>query len=92
MDSATLLGLGAGTLTTVAFIPQVLKTWRTRSGNDISLGMFLLFSAGVLMWLLYGFAINSLPVILANTVTLMLSLAILVMKLRFRRPQAATRA
>lgn len=91
MDSATLLGLSAGTLTTVAFVPQVLKTWRTRSGNDISLGMFLLFSTGVLMWLLYGFAIDSLPVILANAVTLVLSLAILVMKLRFRRPLTATR-
>lgn len=84
MDIPTLLGLGAGGLTTVAFVPQVLKTWRTKSGNDISLGMFLLFSTGVLLWLIYGILIDALPVILANAVTLLLSLAILALKLRYR--------
>lgn len=79
-----LLGLAAGTLTTVAFVPQVVKTWRTRSGADLSIGMFLLFSTGVLLWLLYGLAIGSLPVVVANAVTLVLALAILLMALRFR--------
>ena len=85
MDIPTLLGLGAGTLTTVAFVPQVLKTWRSKSGNDISLGMFLLFSTGVLLWLIYGILIDALPVILANAVTLLLSLTVLVLKLRYQR-------
>jgi MtN3 and saliva related transmembrane protein len=85
MDTPTLLGLGAGTLTTVAFVPQVLKTWRSKSGNDISLGMFLLFSTGVLLWLIYGILIDALPVILANAVTLVLSLTVLVLKLRYQR-------
>ena len=85
MDATTFLGLIAGSLTTVAFVPQVLKTWRSKSGNDISLGMFLLFSAGVLMWLIYGILIDALPVILANGITLLLSLAILSLKLRYRR-------
>lgn len=85
MDIPTLLGLGAGTLTTVAFVPQVLKTWRSKSGDDISLGMFLLFSIGVLLWLIYGILIGALPVILANAVTLLLSLAILLLKLRYRQ-------
>lgn len=85
MDIPTLLGLGAGTLTTVAFVPQVLKTWRSKSGNDISLGMFLLFSTGVLLWLIYGILIDALPVILANAVTLVLSLTVLVLKLRYQR-------
>ena len=90
MDAYNLVGLAAGTLTTIAFVPQVLKTWRTKSGEDISLGMFLLFSTGVLLWLLYGLAIGSLPVILANAVTLLLSLAVLVLKLRYdRAPQPA---
>ena len=85
MDIPTLLGLGAGTLTTVAFVPQVLKTWRSKSGDDISLGMFLLFSTGVLLWLIYGILIDALPVILANAVTLVLSLTVLTLKLRYQR-------
>ena len=85
MDISTLLGLAAGALTTIAFVPQVLKTWRSKSGNDISLGMFLLFSTGVLLWLIYGILIDSLPVILANAVTLILSLTVLVLKLRYQR-------
>jgi MtN3 and saliva related transmembrane protein len=88
MEAPTLLGLIAGGLTTLAFVPQVLKTWRTKSGNDISLGMFLLFSTGVLLWLIYGILIEALPVILANAVTLLLSLAILLLKLRYRHAPA----
>ncbi len=84
MDVTTYLGLTAGSLTTLAFVPQVLKTWRSKSGNDISLGMFLLFTAGVLLWLIYGILIEALPVILANAVTLLLSLAVLVLKLRYQ--------
>lgn len=84
MDNPTLLGLCAGGLTTLAFVPQVLKTWRSKSGNDISLGMFLLFSTGVLLWLIYGILIDALPVIIANAVTLLLSLTVLVLKLRYR--------
>lgn len=90
MDAPTLLGLIAGSLTTLAFVPQVLKTWRTKSGNDISLGMFLLFSTGVLLWLIYGILIDALPVILANGLTLLLSLAILLLKLRYRQLPLAT--
>lgn len=85
MDIPTLLGLGAGSLTTLAFVPQVLKTWRSKSGDDISLGMFLLFSTGVLLWLIYGILIDALPVIVANAITLLLSLTILALKLRYRR-------
>jgi MtN3 and saliva related transmembrane protein len=84
LQAIDLLGLTAGTLTTCAFIPQVLRTWRTRSTRDISLVMFFLFSLGVLLWIIYGFAIASTPVIVANGVTLVLALAILVMKLYFR--------
>jgi MtN3 and saliva related transmembrane protein len=62
----------------------VLKIWKTRSATDISLGMFALFSVGVLLWIVYGFSIGSLPVILANSITLALALAIIVFKLRFK--------
>ncbi len=78
----TLLGFLAGILTTVAFIPQVIKTWRSQSTHDISLAMFAIFTAGVLAWLVYGVLISDLPVILANSVTLVLAGTILFFKLR----------
>ena len=82
MDVAMLVGLAAGILTTIAFLPQLLHTWRTKSAKDISSGMFLTFCTGVLLWLIYGFMIKSLPVILANGVTLVFAGAILVLKLK----------
>jgi MtN3 and saliva related transmembrane protein len=82
-DLAEVIGLMAGVLTTLSFVPQVHQTWRTRSTKDISLPMFLAFCTGVLLWLIYGIMIGSLPVMLANGVTLILSGAILVMKLRW---------
>jgi len=85
MDTLNTLGLVAGSLTTLAFVPQVVKIWRTRSADDISTIMFLLFSTGVLLWLLYGIALNALPVIVANGVTLVLAVMVLVLKFRFRR-------
>jgi MtN3 and saliva related transmembrane protein len=83
MDMITLIGLLAGALTTIAFLPQLTKTWKSKSAKDISLGMFLTFCTGVLLWLIYGILINALPVILANTVTLILSGAILALKLKY---------
>jgi MtN3 and saliva related transmembrane protein len=83
MDVTTFVGLVAGILTTIAFVPQVRHTWQTKSAKDISLRMFLLFCTGVLLWLIYGYLIQSLPVMLANGVTLVLSGAILVMKLKW---------
>lgn len=86
MDHDTLdaLGLVAGAMTTAAFVPQVVRVWRTRSTGDISLAMFLLLSVGVILWLIYGLAIGSTPVIAANAATLLLSLAILTAKVRFK--------
>lgn len=77
------IGLMAGVLTTLSFLPQVRQTWRTKSTKDISLPMFLAFCSGVLLWLIYGIMIHSLPVMLANGVTLVLSGAILMMKLKW---------
>ena len=84
MESANALGLIAGMLTTVAFIPQAVKTWKTRNTRDISLGMFTIFCAGTLLWLLYGIRIGALPVIVANAITLVLALTILVFKIRYK--------
>lgn len=84
MDGITLLGLGAGILTTFSLIPQVMKIWRSRSARDISLGTYAIFSVGISLWIAYGVVIASVPVILANTVTLFLALVILSFKLRFK--------
>lgn len=79
------IGLVAGLLTTTAFIPQVWKIYRTKSGKDISARMISLFTAGLVLWLIYGILLRSLPVILSNAVTLALSLAIIALKIRYRQ-------
>jgi MtN3 and saliva related transmembrane protein len=78
-----LIGYSAGLLATAAFVPQVVKTFKERSARDISLGMYVLFCAGVALWLLYGLLIGSSPVVVSNFVTLVLSGAVLVLKLRY---------
>jgi MtN3 and saliva related transmembrane protein len=77
-----LLGSVAGVLTTLSFVPQVIKTWRTRKADDISLGMLLLFTLGVALWGAYGVIIGAVPVIVANGVTLVLAVVMVIMKLR----------
>ena len=80
----TLLGFAAGTLTTLSFVPQVHKAWRSKHCEDLSLGMLLAFGAGVFLWLIYGLVLRDLPIILANAVTLALILALLVLKAKYR--------
>ena len=84
MDPVSILGLIAGACTTISFLPQVIKTWRTRSAKDLSLGMFSFFCFGVLLWLIYGIMVMDIPVIAANFVTLVLSSTLLFLKLKFR--------
>lgn len=83
-----LIGYVAASLTTLSFLPQALHTFRTRDVSGISLGMYATFTAGVALWLVYGLLVVAWPVVAANAVTLLLALAILVMKLRYgsRRP------
>ncbi len=82
MTDIALLGYAAATCTTVAFVPQVLHILRTHSTRDISLGMFVVMTAGVLMWLIYGLIVHDHPLVVANGITFILSLTILVMKLK----------
>lgn len=77
------IGYLAGVLTTVAFVPQVLHIVRKRSAHDISWGMFSMFSVGVALWLWYGIRLASLPLIVANGITLTLVLTILALKLHY---------
>lgn len=77
------IGIVAGLLTTLAYVPQVLKVWRSRSARDISLSMFLMMNLGIALWLAYGLLIGSPGLILANAATLCLTAAVLVAKLKF---------
>jgi len=80
------IGYLAGALTTIAFVPQALKMYTSKSGKDVSARMLMIFSAGVVLWLIYGIMIGSLPVILSNVVTLILSATIIALKIRYSRP------
>lgn len=84
MSISAVIGLVAGTLTTLAFVPQVIKTWRIRSVGDVSLGMYVVFALGVFLWICYGVAIDSLPVVAANVATFVLACVMIVFSIRFR--------
>jgi MtN3 and saliva related transmembrane protein len=83
MEWVSLLGFTAAVCTTAAFLPQAVKAWKTRGTRDISLAMYLVFMAGVTLWMFYGILISDYPVTIANAVTLLLALTILIAKLRF---------
>jgi MtN3 and saliva related transmembrane protein len=84
MDTIILAGYLAGTLTTIAFVPQVIRTWNLKETKDFSLAMLLLFATGMLLWTAYGIWINSFPIIAANTVTFGLVLFLIWMKIKYQ--------
>lgn len=84
IDVTSAVGSAAALLTTLAFVPQVVKTLRTRSTRDISLSMWAMFSAGVALWLAYGLMLGAWPVIAANAATLLLALTVLAVKVANR--------
>jgi MtN3 and saliva related transmembrane protein len=84
MDYVTLIGLTAAALTVIAFFPQLMKVWKTKSTRDISLGMFSIFSFAVFLWFVYGLLINNLPVIIANFLVFVQAFIILVFKLKYK--------
>ncbi len=79
----TIIGTLAACMTTISFVPQVIKIWTSKSARDISLPMYISFTSGVALWLVYGLMIASTPIIVANIVTLVLSMAVIIMKLRW---------
>lgn len=79
-----ILGIMAGMLTTISFIPQVIKIYRSKDAKDLSMTTFCIFSCGVFLWLVYGILANEWPIILANGVTLILIFMIIAMKIRYR--------
>jgi MtN3 and saliva related transmembrane protein len=80
-----IVGSLAAVLTTFSFVPQVWQTWRSRDVSGISLGMYAAFAAGVFLWLVYGLMLGAWPIVVANAITLALAIAILAMKIRWRR-------
>lgn len=79
-----IIGLVAATLTTAAYVPQVYKTWKEKSTKDISLSMYAVLLTGVLLWLVYGLYLTSLPIILSNVITSILLLFMLILKLKYK--------
>ncbi len=84
MQKYALIGYIAGALTTFAFLPQVIKTWRMRETKDISLLMLLVLITGILLWLIYGFLLGDLPLIAANSATIILVVILLFFKLKYK--------
>jgi len=83
MDTITLVGFVAGTLTTLAYVPQVIRSWKLKETKDISLSMLVLYAVGVSLWLVYGVWMDALPIIAANGISLILILVLLGIKLRY---------
>jgi MtN3 and saliva related transmembrane protein len=81
---SNLVGIIAGIITTSALLPQAIKIYRTKSARDISLAMFIFLAVGVTLWLIYGILIKEIPVIVANFFSLLLIMAIIAMKIRYR--------
>jgi MtN3 and saliva related transmembrane protein len=83
IDFTTTLGLVAGVLTTLAYLPQLIKTWQSKSANDLSWSMLIILCVGIILWLIYGFSVHDIPLIAANIVTLLIASVILVLKIKY---------
>ena len=89
--SADVIGYIAATLTTVSFVPQAWHTFSTKDVSGISLGMYSVFTVGIALWLAYGLMLSAWPIVIANTITLVLASLILVMKLLYHETQHQTK-
>lgn len=84
MTNIQILGLVAGTITSITFLPQVIKIWQTKSAKDLSMAMLLLLMLGVILWLAYGLFVMDAAIIYTNSMVLVMSLVMLYFKLRFK--------
>ncbi len=78
-----IIGLIAGTCTTISFLPQVIKTFKTKETKDISMSMYIVLATGILLWMIYGILIKDLPVILANSISFVLAIIVLILKIKY---------
>ena len=84
IDTYEIIGLIAAFLTTSAFVPQVFRTWKTKSAGNLSLTMYIAMFTGIILWLIYGIHLNSLSMIIANSITAILTFLLIVFKLRYK--------
>jgi MtN3 and saliva related transmembrane protein len=84
------IGFAAATLTTLSFVPQLVKTWQTRSSGDLSLGMLVAFVCGIVLWIVFGLATHAAPVVAANVATLVLASCQIGLTLRYRQRSGAS--
>lgn len=84
MDPIVIIGFVAGAMTTASFIPQAIKIWKEKSAREVSFLMYTIISTGMFLWFLYGIFINSLPLILANGISFIFSIMILLGKIKFK--------
>ena len=80
-----LFGFSAALLTTIAFLPQLFKTWQTKSADDVSLIMLILFITGLIFWIIYGLKIHSIPILVANIITFIFNFSILILKITYSK-------
>jgi len=84
MEIIEIIGLIAATMTTAAFVPQLIKAIKLKSTKDISLVMYLVMFTGVVLWLIYGLHHNSAPIIFANSITAVFTFAMILLKLKYK--------
>ena len=84
IDKFEIIGLIAAVLTTSAYVPQAYKAWKTKSAGSVSLAMYLIMLTGIILWLVYGIHLNSISMILANSVTIVLTVIIIIFKLKYK--------
>ncbi len=84
MQLHTIVGILAGTLTTISFLPQAIKVWQTKSAKDLSLVMYVFFSIGVFLWMIYGILLQEIPIVIPNFLALLLALFILRIKIIYK--------
>ena len=84
IDKYEIIGLIAAVLTTSSFVPQVYKTWKTKSVGNLSLTMYIAMFVGIILWLIYGIHLNSFSMIVANSVTALLTITLIIFKLRYK--------
>lgn len=83
MDYISIIGSVAGTLTTISMVPQIVKIWKTKHTQDISMGYFLILGIGVFLWVIYGFLLTEPPIYIANIITLSFVVSIIFFKLKY---------
>ena len=84
MDTFTIIGLVAATCTTISFLPQAIRTIKTKHTKDLSLSMYLILTSGVFLWLVYGILVKDLPLIIANAITFAFTFTILILKIKYK--------